>query len=165
MTCLPQVRLITQLLTTVLCCASVEADLSVQLLPIPAVAVLVLCTPLYSFRKAYRMRSVVRRCLTGLQRQLADSTSCSFSTSSRTLAQAHGERVLYTPETLPLQTGRPRLVVLGTGWAAARLCRDIDPKLYDITVSPQPKRAFWGRQQASDGNKQTMPQFFAQHES
>lgn len=35
---------------------------------------------------------------------------------------------------IPLRTGRPRLVVLGTGWAAARLARDIDPRLYDITV-------------------------------
>lgn len=51
--------------------------------------------------------------------------------------------MLYTPETLPLQTGRPRLVVLGTGWAAARLCRDIDPKLYDITViSPRNHMVF-----------------------
>lgn len=35
---------------------------------------------------------------------------------------------------LPLDTGRPRLVILGTGWAAARLARDIDPRLYDLTV-------------------------------
>lgn len=35
---------------------------------------------------------------------------------------------------MPLKTGRPRLVVLGTGWAGARLLKDIDPKLYDITV-------------------------------
>lgn len=30
--------------------------------------------------------------------------------------------------------GRPRLVILGTGWRAARLLRDIDPNFYDITV-------------------------------
>ena len=36
--------------------------------------------------------------------------------------------------TIPLRTGRPTLVVLGTGWAAARLVHDIDPKHYDITV-------------------------------
>jgi NADH:ubiquinone reductase (non-electrogenic) len=41
----------------------------------------------------------------------------------------------FLSDTIPLRTGRPRLVVLGTGWAAARLVRDIDPKLYDITVS------------------------------
>lgn len=41
----------------------------------------------------------------------------------------------YTSEGLPLHTGRPRLAVLGTGWAAARLLRDINPKLYDLTVS------------------------------
>lgn len=35
---------------------------------------------------------------------------------------------------LPLDTGRPRLVILGTGWAAARLARDIDTGLYDLTV-------------------------------
>jgi NADH dehydrogenase FAD-containing subunit len=35
---------------------------------------------------------------------------------------------------LPLRTGRDRLVVLGTGWAGARLVRDIDPHKYDITV-------------------------------
>ena len=36
--------------------------------------------------------------------------------------------------TIPLRTGRPRLVVLGTGWGGARLIRDIDPNKYDITV-------------------------------
>lgn len=35
---------------------------------------------------------------------------------------------------LPLDTGRRRLVVLGSGWAAARLAKDISPRLYDITV-------------------------------
>ncbi|GFR52047.1 hypothetical protein Agub_g14566, partial [Astrephomene gubernaculifera] len=44
---------------------------------------------------------------------------------------------------LPLHTGRPRLVVLGSGWAAARLLHDIDPKLYDITVvSPRNHMVF-----------------------
>lgn len=43
-------------------------------------------------------------------------------------------RVINSSDTLPLHTGRPRLVVLGTGWAAARLLRDIDPKSYDLTV-------------------------------
>ncbi|GLI68456.1 hypothetical protein VaNZ11_012878 [Volvox africanus] len=44
---------------------------------------------------------------------------------------------------LPLRTGRPRLVILGTGWAAARLAHDIDPKLYDITVvSPRNHMVF-----------------------
>jgi hypothetical protein len=39
-----------------------------------------------------------------------------------------------TSDTVPLRTGRPRLVLLGTGWAAARLIRDVDPKLFDLTV-------------------------------
>ena len=46
----------------------------------------------------------------------------------------HGERTVYEAQSIPLRTGRPRLVVLGTGWAAARLVRDVDPKLYDLTV-------------------------------
>lgn len=53
----------------------------------------------------------------------------------QTLRTAHTDRTMYTPESLPLDTGRQRLVVLGTGWAAARLLRDIDPHYYDITVS------------------------------
>lgn len=36
---------------------------------------------------------------------------------------------------IPLSTDRPRLCILGTGWAAARLLRDIDPKSFDLTVS------------------------------
>lgn len=36
---------------------------------------------------------------------------------------------------IPLRTGRPRLVILGSGWASARLLRDIDPEKYDLTVS------------------------------
>jgi hypothetical protein len=39
---------------------------------------------------------------------------------------------------IPLRTGRPRLVVLGTGWGGARLVRDIDPAKYDITVRTAP---------------------------
>lgn len=39
---------------------------------------------------------------------------------------------------IPLTTGRPRLVVLGTGWGGARLLQDIDPAKYDITlISPR----------------------------
>lgn len=35
---------------------------------------------------------------------------------------------------IPLSTGRPKLCILGTGWAAARLLRDIDPKAFDLIV-------------------------------
>jgi hypothetical protein len=35
---------------------------------------------------------------------------------------------------VPLSTGRPKLCILGTGWAAARLARDIDPKQFDLVV-------------------------------
>jgi len=44
------------------------------------------------------------------------------------------DKTPFNAESIPLRTGRPRLVVLGTGWAAARLLRDIDPKSYDLTV-------------------------------
>ena len=37
-------------------------------------------------------------------------------------------------EELPLTTERERVIVLGTGWAAARLVTDLNPKLYDFTV-------------------------------
>lgn len=47
----------------------------------------------------------------------------------RAYAKALGDQ-----STLPLSTGRPRLVILGTGWGGARLARDIDPKKFDITV-------------------------------
>lgn len=50
---------------------------------------------------------------------------------------------------LPLRTGRPRLVILGTGWGGARLTRDIDPRKFDITVRALCRRGegvvlFWG---------------------
>ncbi len=48
---------------------------------------------------------------------------------ARAYAKALGDQ-----STLPLSTGRPRLVILGTGWGGARLARDIDPKKFDITV-------------------------------
>ena len=49
--------------------------------------------------------------------------------------QTRGQKAAPTPASeLPLQTGRARMVVLGTGWAAARLIRDINPKLFDFTV-------------------------------
>ncbi|KAG2447458.1 hypothetical protein HYH02_007781 [Chlamydomonas schloesseri] len=44
---------------------------------------------------------------------------------------------------LPLRTGRQRLVVLGSGWAAARLLHDIDISLWDLTViSPRNHMVF-----------------------
>eukprot|EP01025_Chloroclados_australasicus_P067241 TRINITY_DN9298_c0_g1_i1.p1 TRINITY_DN9298_c0_g1~~TRINITY_DN9298_c0_g1_i1.p1 ORF type:complete len:583 (+),score=66.39 TRINITY_DN9298_c0_g1_i1:182-1750(+) len=44
---------------------------------------------------------------------------------------------------IPLRTGRPRLVVLGTGWAGASILTYINPKLYDLTViSPRNHMVF-----------------------
>lgn len=44
---------------------------------------------------------------------------------------------------LPLDTGRRRIVILGSGWAAARLAKDISARLYDITiVSPRNHMVF-----------------------
>lgn len=31
-------------------------------------------------------------------------------------------------------SGRPKVVVLGAGWAAARFLKEIDPKLFELTV-------------------------------
>ena len=49
---------------------------------------------------------------------------------------AQAVRVLSTVghSDLPLDTGRRRLVILGSGWAAARLAKDINARLYDFTV-------------------------------
>ncbi|GAX77754.1 hypothetical protein CEUSTIGMA_g5197.t1 [Chlamydomonas eustigma] len=47
----------------------------------------------------------------------------------------------FSAESFPaVQSGRPRLVVLGTGWAAARLLKDVDPKKYDLTVMSHYRR-------------------------
>ena len=35
---------------------------------------------------------------------------------------------------MPLSTEKQRVVILGTGWAAARLTMDIDCKHHDVTV-------------------------------
>ncbi|KAL3148596.1 hypothetical protein ABBQ38_014024 [Trebouxia sp. C0009 RCD-2024] len=44
---------------------------------------------------------------------------------------------------IPLSTGKQHLVILGTGWAAARLFRDIDCNYFDITVvSPRNHMVF-----------------------
>ena len=52
----------------------------------------------------------------------------------RLAAQAQASKKTASSDQLPLKTGRQRLVVLGSGWAAARLLHDIDPNLYDLTV-------------------------------
>lgn len=65
--------------------------------------------------------------------------------------QTRGEKAIpRQAHELPLETGRARLVVLGTGWAAARLIRDINPKLFDFTVGARLLR----------GNFLTLPKFF-----
>lgn len=84
-----------------------------------------------------RQCSIIRRLASTLSQRshglsAAAANNRLLSGSFRTVTT---DKTVYSPESLPLDTGRPRLVVLGTGWAAARLCRDIDPKLYDITVS------------------------------
>ncbi|GBF90543.1 internal alternative NAD(P)H-ubiquinone oxidoreductase, mitochondrial-like [Raphidocelis subcapitata] len=59
------------------------------------------------------------------------------------LRHVHAEKTVYEANSIPLRTGRQRLLILGTGWAAARLARDIDPKLYDLTVlSPRNHMVF-----------------------
>lgn len=46
----------------------------------------------------------------------------------------HTSAIQLGVNTIPLHTGRPTLVILGTGWAAARLVHDINPSLYDLAV-------------------------------
>ena len=65
-------------------------------------------------------------------RGLARACPSASTPQLRPYSNAAGVKI--ASDTIPLRTGRPRLVVLGTGWAAARLLRDIDPKLYDLTV-------------------------------
>jgi hypothetical protein len=73
-----------------------------------------------------------------LLRQLRGaSTSAAAATSHGTLPQLVPHGPPATADQLPLHTGRPRLVVIGTGWGGARLLHDIDPKLYDLTVISQ----------------------------
>eukprot|EP00198_Chlamydomonas_reinhardtii_P009564 XP_001698901.1 mitochondrial type-II NADH dehydrogenase [Chlamydomonas reinhardtii] len=61
----------------------------------------------------------------------------------RLAAQAQASKKTASSDQLPLKTGRQRLVVLGSGWAAARLLHDIDPNLYDLTViSPRNHMVF-----------------------
>lgn len=72
-----------------------------------------------------------------------DSPSPSNLAAAKVTANAQSTRgaqavPLFNADILPLQTGRPRLLVLGSGWAAARLLHDIDPKVYDLTVSHMP---------------------------
>lgn len=56
-------------------------------------------------------------------------------------AGSGGAQLAAARSAIPLRTGRPRLVVLGTGWGGARLVRDIDLKLYDVTVRTRPPAA------------------------
>jgi len=55
------------------------------------------------------------------------------TTLTRTVRR-HAASTAATSPPLPLRTGRPRLVVVGTGWGAASLLRRVDPRLYDLTV-------------------------------
>jgi hypothetical protein len=49
----------------------------------------------------------------------------------------------WAQSSIPLSTGRPRLVLLGTGWGAARLAHDIDTAKYDLTIiSPRNHMVF-----------------------
>ncbi|EIE24104.1 mitochondrial type-II NADH dehydrogenase [Coccomyxa subellipsoidea C-169] len=86
------------------------------------------------------------RALVSLQNALckpSDTGTVQFS-SPWQQHQTRGQKAAPTPASeLPLQTGRARMVVLGTGWAAARLIRDINPKLFDFTViSPRNHMVF-----------------------
>lgn len=80
-------------------------------------------------------------CLHSLER--TQSQACQLTFPKLSFAQATSQQnerpavspPVATPERIPLNTGRRRLVILGSGWAAARLAHDINAKQYDMTVS------------------------------
>lgn len=91
---------------------------------------------------------LLRHSLFGLRRTL-DAARCSAAVGLRSAVNevGHSEWQLTAPgyqtrglasprrdEGLPLDTGRQRLVILGTGWAASRLAKDLNANYYDFTV-------------------------------
>lgn len=92
---------------------------------------------------------LLRHSILGLRRSALDAARCSAAAGLASSFneidrsgwqytpvghQTRGLALLRKDEGLPLETGRQRLVILGTGWAAARLVRDINPKYFDFTV-------------------------------
>lgn len=83
------------------------------------------------------MTFLMRRAVPEIARALAHNRSLHTGASGAAFRSAGAQG------TLPLRTGRERLVILGTGWGGARLARDIDPTKYDITVlSPRNHMVF-----------------------
>lgn len=78
---------------------------------------------------------------------LAFSKAACYQTQLPKLTKWHADFVSYSSasqhalsipvrafSSIPLSTGKQHLVILGTGWAAARLFRDIDCNYFDVTV-------------------------------
>jgi hypothetical protein len=90
----------------------------------------------------YRAAACVQRCA----RALVYSTPSVMGEAAVTkVSSAQGQLSvsrIATP-TLPLNNGRQRVVVLGTGWGAARLLSDLNTKLYNITVCPFISDCLW----------------------
>lgn len=69
---------------------------------------------------SYSLSAALSRCYSQAQSSNINSLRCYATTMV---------------DELPLETERQRLVILGTGWAAARLTTDIDTSHFDLTVS------------------------------
>eukprot|EP00884_Botryococcus_braunii_P021353 jgi/Botrbrau1/7901/Bobra.9_2s0074.1 len=66
---------------------------------------------------------------------------CSFDSSIRGGVRLFSDEI--PKHQIPLETGRQRVVALGTGWGCSRLARDLNSKLYDLTiVSPRNHMVF-----------------------
>ncbi|KAK9843007.1 hypothetical protein WJX74_005543 [Apatococcus lobatus] len=59
---------------------------------------------------------------------------CNTAGSSLARSFTGGAAVSARASPLPTPTGRPRLVILGSGWGGARLVKDIDLNQYDVTI-------------------------------
>ena len=81
--------------------------------------------------------TIVMQSLRLTARQLSTSQTAPIKASSAlpalSICSTSWRGVKTVPEN-PVTTGRQRLVILGSGWAAGRLLRDIDSRLYDFTV-------------------------------
>ena len=80
---------------------------------------------------AHRPGGLSIRCFDRLQSCLRAASSTGQQAPAQTSELAVTKRVTLD---VPLSTGRSRVCVLGTGWAAARLLRDLDSKLFDFVV-------------------------------
>ena len=76
-----------------------------------------------------------RACYASQLPELSSWHAKSVATSSIRNAAHAGAGLPRSFAAMPLSTEKERVVILGTGWAAARLTKDINCNYFDITVS------------------------------